>query len=37
MDLRALMVSTGTPQQGTRATGPQPDLRKLLRYGMVPG
>jgi len=37
MDLRALMVSTGTPQQGARATGPQPDLRKLLRYGMVPG
>ena len=36
-DLRRLMVSTGTPPQGSRATGPQPDLERMLRYGMIPG
>ena len=37
MDLRQLMVSTGTPAQGSRTMGPQPDLRRMLRYGMIPG
>jgi len=37
-DLRALMVSTGTPQAAgdSRHIGPQPDLRGLLRAGMAP-
>lgn len=37
MDLRQLMVSTGTPAQGSRSTGPQPDLGRMLRYGLIPG
>jgi len=37
-DLRALMITTGTPQAPTdsRHIGPQPDLRGLLRAGLVP-
>ncbi len=31
MDLRAALVSTGTPQQGEEIIGPQPDLRAFLR------
>ena len=34
--LRALMVSTGTPQQGEELIGPQPDLRQMLRLGLLP-
>jgi serine protease len=34
--LRALMVSTGTPQQGSEPIGPQPDLRRMLRLGLMP-
>jgi len=30
MDLRAALVSTGTPQAGGEHIGPQPDLRRLL-------
>ena len=37
-DLRALLVSTGTPQAAgdSRHIGPQPDLRRLLRAAMLP-
>jgi len=38
LDLRALMISTGSPQaeEGEQHVGPQPDLRGLLRAGMLP-
>jgi hypothetical protein len=40
LDLRALLVSTGTPQPTSDAQvhpiGPQPDLRAVLRYGLLP-
>ncbi len=37
LDLRALLVSTGTPQPPEDAhIGPQPDLRAALRYGLLP-
>lgn len=38
LDLRALMVSTGTPQDPTdpEHIGPQPDLRRILRTGLLP-
>jgi hypothetical protein len=37
-DLRALMVATGSPQPETdpNRIGPLPDLRRLLRYGLLP-
>jgi len=37
-DLRALMVSTGTPQPegDPYRIGPQPDARRLLRYALLP-
>ena len=38
MELRALMVSTGTPQpeEDPYKIGPQPDARRLLRYALLP-
>ncbi len=30
MDMRQLLINTGTPQSGTRHIGPQPDLSKAL-------
>ncbi len=37
-DLRALMVSTGTPQPegDPYHVGPQPDVRRMLRVGLLP-
>lgn len=37
-DLRAMMISTGTPQpeSSTELIGPQPDLRRLMRTYLVP-
>ncbi len=37
-DLRALMVSTGTPQPSDDPfpIGPQPDVRRMIRYGVLP-
>ncbi len=40
LDLRALLVSTGTPQPADDAAvspiGPQPDLQAALRFGLLP-
>ncbi len=40
LDLRVLLVTTGTPQPaedaGVHPIGPQPDLRAVLRYGLLP-
>lgn len=35
-ELRAALVTTGTPQAGTPLIGPQPDLRRLLRTYFLP-